>query len=245
MITTSNNTHKPLITPYPDDTYYSKITYPGNGYTRFFSVPFPYISKSHVHAFIDGSETSFDWISDGTLRITDSPPPEGSIIEIRRITPRSHRLTEHQDNVVLTAHALNLQDIQFLYLLQEDMDVLREIINAINAIDERLSHCEEEIAALRQEMDEFMERMREVETWFIDQVTQMKAWMNTRLAYIEAWIMAHGGNDWEDEPSVNYYNILAQLGKHSASIIENSDTIARTNDKRRHQIAEITGVPFP
>ena len=162
-------------------SYYAKAYYTGDGERTAFTVPFPYIARDHVHLFVAGHETSFDWNDDGTLLAWGGPPASGDTVEVRRITPRDHTLVEHKDNLILTAHSLNLQDIQFLYLLQEDMDAVTDIIIAVKALEASggsgeggggtgggggtLPPVEIDLDALREEiMEEVLRKIAEADT---------------------------------------------------------------------------------
>lgn len=109
-------------------SYYAKAYYTADGGTTHFAVPFPYLAKEHVHVFYGGMERVFDFNENGDVVVpSNSIPTEGTVVEVRRVTPRDKCLVEHSDYRVLTAASLNLQDLQFLFLLQEDMDRLVDI----------------------------------------------------------------------------------------------------------------------
>lgn len=108
-------------------SYYAKAYYKGDGSTTGFVVPFPYIAKSHVHLYIAGHESSYTWTGDGMIVAYGGAPAAGDIVEVRRVTPRDHRLVTFSDYRALTAAALNSADIQWLYLFQEDLDYLVDI----------------------------------------------------------------------------------------------------------------------
>lgn len=97
-------------------------SYPStDGVTTNFSVPFPYLSRSHVHAMVDGSEVSFSWISSGVIRI--SPAPSG-VLKIYRETPVDTNPTSYTDGSILLSSDLNLQSVFTLMVLQEHFDTL-------------------------------------------------------------------------------------------------------------------------
>lgn len=108
-------------------SYYAKAYYKGDGATRRFAVPFPYIAKSHVVVFVDGNATGYDWNNDGTVTLFGIAPDVGERIEVRRVTPRDECIVQYSDYHGLTADMLNMQDLQFLFLFQEDLDYLVDV----------------------------------------------------------------------------------------------------------------------
>lgn len=114
-------------------TPYSWITYPGNGTTNSFVVPFPYAKREHVRAFIDWDPstrsfttelahgTDFTW-ADGTSITATVAPAAGTTISLVRETPIDEQLTEWQAGSPPTAFDLNTADLQVLYALQEYID---------------------------------------------------------------------------------------------------------------------------
>jgi microcystin-dependent protein/ribosomal protein L12E/L44/L45/RPP1/RPP2 len=114
-------------------TPYSWITYPGDGTTDSFVVPFPYAKREHVRVFIgwDPStrsfitelthDTDFDW-PDATSIVTTVAPATGETISLVRETPIDEQLTEWQAGSPPTSFELNTADLQVLYALQEFVD---------------------------------------------------------------------------------------------------------------------------
>lgn len=95
-----------------------------SGSTDTFSVPFPYLDKSHVYVSIDGVElapSAFTWPSDGSVKITAGNPTAGAIVERRRRTPDDPLVTFAPGN--LEAADLNTGVLQPLFLAQEARDV--------------------------------------------------------------------------------------------------------------------------
>lgn len=105
-------------------SYYSKAYYKGDGGTITFAVPFPYIARRHVRVLVNNEERPFTWSNPGMIIVSGDTPPSGSVVEVKRITPRDQRLVDYVDGTVLREFDLDLSDIQLLYLIQEDMDVL-------------------------------------------------------------------------------------------------------------------------
>jgi hypothetical protein len=107
---------------------YSYANYLGDGVTTQFSIPFPFLSKSHVKVYVDGSEKLLN--SDYTVNIGSSrveftsAPAVGNSVKIYRLTPRagSDRVVVFKDPSNLSAADLNNSDLQALYILQELLD---------------------------------------------------------------------------------------------------------------------------
>lgn len=112
---------------------FSYAQYAGNGSTTTFSVPFPYLLKAHVKAYIgynlvDGTFTSelvdgvgFNWTS-GTQIQTTAAPAVGQTLTIIRQTPNTATVVQWQDGSNLIADDLNTSDLQNLYVVQEQQD---------------------------------------------------------------------------------------------------------------------------
>lgn len=111
----------------------SYITYPGDGSTRNFDVPFLYLSRAHVRVgygwdyFEDTLATElfdpggFAWVSANRIRLTD-PAPVGQELTILRATPRAVQLVEWTDSSTIQAFDHNRADLQSLYAIQELLD---------------------------------------------------------------------------------------------------------------------------
>jgi hypothetical protein len=114
-------------------TPFSYRQYPGNGSTTVFSVPFPYLLKSHVRLYLgfnilDGTFTSeladgvgFNWTS-GTQVQCVAAPASGQTLTVIRQTPNGTRLVDWQDGSNLIADDLDTADLQNLYVVQEQQD---------------------------------------------------------------------------------------------------------------------------
>lgn len=89
----------------------------GNGVQTNFSVPFPYLSRSHVSVKVDGSTVSFTWVNDSTVQV--SPAPANlSKVEVRRVTPTTPLVTYNDGSTLLGRH-LNQSNKQTTYLAEE------------------------------------------------------------------------------------------------------------------------------
>jgi hypothetical protein len=113
----------------------SYAQYTGNGSTTTFSVPFPYLLKAHVKLYtgynvLDGTFTSqlvdgvgYTWTS-GTQVQTTAAPAAGVVLTIIRDTPDGVLLSPWQDGSNLVADDLTTSDLQNLYVVQEQQDVV-------------------------------------------------------------------------------------------------------------------------
>lgn len=99
---------------------FSYVNYVGDGSTRTFSVPFPYLDKSHVSATIDGVAQTFTWDTPAAIRLTTAPP-NGNRLLVKRTTPETP-LTIFEDGSTFAALDLNRGVLQPIYIEQERED---------------------------------------------------------------------------------------------------------------------------
>lgn len=101
---------------------YSFIQYPGNGVQAIFTVSFPFLSRSHVIAKVDGAvTTAFTWLSDTQVQF-GSPPASGTVVELRRVSSPGSALVNFSDGARLKESDLDTAMLQTFYLTQEAMD---------------------------------------------------------------------------------------------------------------------------
>lgn len=93
----------------------------GDGSNRLFDVPCEYLSKAHVTVRVDGVLVPFAWIDTYRLQTTTAPP-SGSVVEVRRVTPRVDRLVTFTDGSTLVQSDLNTSTLQSFFLAQEAFD---------------------------------------------------------------------------------------------------------------------------
>lgn len=98
----------------------SFIQVEGNGSTREFAVPFPYIAKDHVKATVNTVQTSFTWLNPNLIQFALAPPL-GAVVEIRRETPNTAAV-DFVDGSTLTEEDLDRSAQQLLFLSQETRD---------------------------------------------------------------------------------------------------------------------------
>jgi microcystin-dependent protein len=101
---------------------YSFAQYAGDGSNTIFSVPFPYLSKTHVIVSVNGVETTaFTWLTSASIQLTTAPSA-GAVVDIRRKSSRDARLVDFQDASLLTEEILDQDANQHFYLAQEAFD---------------------------------------------------------------------------------------------------------------------------
>lgn len=104
----------------------ASVVYPTDGVTNQFHVPFFYISKTHVHVYINDVEVGFSWFNDTTIQFA-AAPSAGLLVKIARVTPVDSRLVNFEDGTILTEKSLNLDGNQAHFLIQEMRDDLDSI----------------------------------------------------------------------------------------------------------------------
>jgi hypothetical protein len=116
----------------------SQVTYPGDGATSLFTVPFPYLSASYVKAYVDGVEVSFTWNSATVINISPAPSAAAAVF-IKRATPSALRLVDFQDGSILQEASLDLNADQMFHIAQETADSVdaRIFVDVDDQIDGR------------------------------------------------------------------------------------------------------------
>ncbi len=101
----------------------SYVDYTGDGSNTDFNVTFPYLAKTHVHVYINGTETTaFIWLSASQIRLTTAPA-NAVIVRVKRTSPTAARLVDFQNGVTLDANAdLDQDSNQLFYITQESLD---------------------------------------------------------------------------------------------------------------------------
>ena len=93
----------------------------GNGTTKNFDVPCEYLAKSHITVKVDGADVPFSWLDTYRVQVTPAPA-KGSVVEVRRTTPREDRLVTFTDGSTLVETDLNTSSLQSFFLAQEAFD---------------------------------------------------------------------------------------------------------------------------
>ncbi len=113
---------------------FASFTGTGNGTTKQFSIPFPYVKKDHIVVALNNvANTDFTFINDTTIEFdtlsaatstqeATGAPKTGVGIEISRDTPLTNALVDFVDGSTLTAADLDTAVLQLLYGIQEAKD---------------------------------------------------------------------------------------------------------------------------
>lgn len=97
--------------------------YTANGTAVSFAIPFDRIRDVHVKVFYASTEVTTGWSVVGNNVIFSSPPPNGTVVRVRRITDFSERLVDYVDGSRLNEVDLDTDSKQAFYLIQESRDI--------------------------------------------------------------------------------------------------------------------------
>ena len=97
--------------------------YTANGSTVSFAIPFDRIRDVHVKVFYGSTEITTGWSVVGNNVVFVSPPANGTIVRVRRITDFSARLVDYVDGARLNEVDLDTDSKQAFYLIQESRDI--------------------------------------------------------------------------------------------------------------------------
>jgi hypothetical protein len=104
---------------------YANVQYTGTNITGPYSVPFAYISKSHVKVRVNGvlktQDVDYTWPTGATIQFV-SAVANGLNIDIRRESSRDTRIVDHQDASILKESTLDQDATQQFDLAQEAFD---------------------------------------------------------------------------------------------------------------------------
>lgn len=109
----------------------TRISYTADGVSNIYTVPFNYLSRSHVFMKINGVVAEFNWLTAYTVQTTTTCVA-GTVIEIYRKTPYGEQFVEWADGTVLFSADLNAQALQTLFVLQETMHDVKNATISIN-----------------------------------------------------------------------------------------------------------------
>ncbi|MGH0000111.1 phage tail fiber protein [Pseudovibrio ascidiaceicola] len=128
----------------------SKVEYPASGSTAIFNVPFGYLDKSHVHAYVDGVEVLFTWVGDASIRLKNIPQKD-AVVLVQRSTP-DKPVVDFTDGESLTERDLDAVNLQSLYLSQESADELTAVLQTdkdgkYNAKNRRIANTADPVNA--------------------------------------------------------------------------------------------------
>lgn len=106
---------------------YSYVQYTGNGSIKTFSVPFTYISKSHIAVKVNGvlkaAGSDYSWDTDSSITFVTAPGT-GLTVDIRRASSPSQRIIDFQDGSTLTQDILDADSNQNFFMAQEAIDAV-------------------------------------------------------------------------------------------------------------------------
>jgi hypothetical protein len=100
---------------------YSYVEYTGDGSTTDFTVPFDFLSRSHVSVLLDTVSSDFTWLSDSQVRVSPAPD-NGAIVKVKRTTPIDARLVDFQNGSTINADSDMDVDSNQLFFLEQEAD---------------------------------------------------------------------------------------------------------------------------
>ena len=135
---------------------YSYAIYTGDGTTRLFSVPFPYLDKANVRVTVEEETPPFEWATDSTVRFFTAPVL-GAKIRLQRFTEKVHPVVDFSDGSMLSERDLDLIVTQLLYIAQEAYDALdsESAVDAKEKAYEYMLMCEAIYQKVKAEGDLF------------------------------------------------------------------------------------------
>lgn len=117
------------------------MTYPLNGSTRDFNIPFEYLARKFVQVTLLGVDrkvltlnTDYRFSTKTTITTTQAwGSAQGyTQIEIRRYTSATERLVDFTDGSILRAYDLNIAQIQTMHVAEEARDLTADTIGVNN-----------------------------------------------------------------------------------------------------------------
>lgn len=107
----------------------SYVEYTGDGVNGIFSVTFPYLERTHVHATVDGVDATYFWETSGSVKVLPKPAIGTSVV-IERRTPNDVPMVDYHDGTVLTETDLNTAFKQTFYVTQEIAEKYERFIDS-------------------------------------------------------------------------------------------------------------------
>lgn len=117
------------------------LTYPLNGTTTDFTIPFEYLARKFVVVTLVGTDrhvltlnTDYRFATRTTISTTKAWGPSDGYesIEIRRVTSATERLVDFTDGSILRAYDLNVAQIQTMHVAEEARDLTADTIGVNN-----------------------------------------------------------------------------------------------------------------
>lgn len=117
------------------------MTYPLDGSTTDFNIPFEYLARKFVRVTLIGVDRKeltlnqdYRFATNTTISTTRAlGPADGyTLIEIRRFTSATDRLVDFTDGSILRAYDLNISQVQTLHVAEEARDLTADTIGVNN-----------------------------------------------------------------------------------------------------------------
>lgn len=149
----------------------ARVDYKYQGGDTIFSVPFPYINKSHIVIIINGDTENptrnFTWLSEDQIQLKDEINT-GDIVSVRRITPIENKIVVFEDNNILDEETQNLAQDQVFNVVQEVKDGqdnlnanMQEFIELKDVVNEQMQTIQE-VAVSAEKANELNQDTREL-----------------------------------------------------------------------------------
>jgi len=94
-----------------------EIIYSGDGVSKQFDIPFPFLRREHVTVLINNTPVLYSWINNSRIE-THLTPIHGSTVTIRRVTPQAP-VHELQNNRPIPAQHFMELALQAMYFAEE------------------------------------------------------------------------------------------------------------------------------
>ncbi len=113
---------------------YSIVDLVGSQGQSNFTFAFPYLSRDHIHMYIDGIEVAVDDFSflSSFIVTLDTPLVADATVRVRRLTPIDEPAVDFTNGSVLAESDLDASALQTLYVVQEAADIADSTIQADN-----------------------------------------------------------------------------------------------------------------
>ena len=117
------------------------LTYPLDGSTRDFNIPFEYLARKFVVVTLIGVDrkvltlnTDYRFVTRTTVSLTKAwGPADGyTTVELRRVTSTTDRLVDFTDGSILRAYDLNVSQLQTMHVAEEARDLTADTIGINN-----------------------------------------------------------------------------------------------------------------
>ena len=233
------------------------LTYPLDGSTRDFNIPFEYLARKFVVVTLIGVDrkvltlnTDYRFATRTTISLTKSwGTADGyTTIELRRVTSTTDRLVDFTDGSILRAYDLNVAQIQTMHVAEEARDLTadtigvnndghldargRRIVNLANAVDDRDAVPFGQLKTMNQNSwqarNEALQFRNEAET-FRNQAEGFKNESSTNATNTNQWRNEAKGFRDEAEQFKNTATQQATAAGNSATAAHQSEVNAATS----------------